>query len=600
MLFVALVTVLVPALSSTALSAEETTRSAAVGVLADFPPHYSLDPEGRPTGFAIDLFDAIARDAGVTYHYQVFDTWAALLDALDDGAIDVIPNLGITGPRRRFASFTVPTEVFSISVFVRANSEYLELADLSGHTVGVVSANAAIPLLQAQAVYRLREFPHFTEALHALLAGRVEAVAYPAPVVRSTAMEFGIARRLRKVEPPLAEIKRAIAVAKGREDLLESLDRAAEALVGSERYGEVYSKWFAQPEPYWTPKRVLLVFLGGLVLSAAVSFLLRYQRITRLVEQLTVEKERFHIVADYTYDWEMWVDAFDRLVYVSPSCERITGYTAEEFVQDPELRFRVVHPDDREAFRALDDACHRTRAPAGTVYRMITRAGEQRWIEHRRLPVSRPARGRTARAFCRDGDCGYRISNRDITDRKVAEEDIAFYATHDALTRLPNRYLLLDRLQGALAVARRNDTKVALLYIDLDNFKPINDAFGHAAGDQTLQAVAARLQASIRQSDTAARIGGDEFVVILPNLTDLEAVSTVTDQLHRTLSEPYPLDGGQANVGVSIGVALFPDDADGSDQLLNSADTALYAVKGGGKGGVRYVSSRGPAPVPPP
>lgn len=576
--------------------AEQLPRTATVGVLADFPPHYSLNSEGRPTGFAIEVFAAIADAAGIPYRHKVFDTWATLLKALEDGDIDIVPNVGVTGPRRRYASFTVPIETFSIAVFVRADSPYQDLPDLAGRKIGVVTANAAIPLLKARARHELAEFPHFLAALQALLAGRVDAVAYPTPVVQSTAMEFGVLGRLRRLEPPLEEVKRAIAVGAGREDLLVPLNRAAESFVGGQQYGVLYSKWFGEPEPYWTAQRVFLVFLGGVVVSGVVAFSSRYRRITRLVEEVRAERERFHIVADYAYDWEMWVDPSDRLVYISPSCERITGYLPEEFVEDPELRFTIVHSDDRQAFREFDDAYRATRKPAGTVYRIITRAGEKRWIEHRRMPVNGPHRAGYLGELCDNGYCGYRVSNRDITDRKAAEEDIAFYATHDALTRLPNRYLLMDRLQSALAVARRSQTKVALLYIDLDDFKPINDSLGHSAGDQTLQTVASRLQASIRQSDTAARLGGDEFVVILPNITDLGAVSTVTEQLHRTLSEPYPLTDGQGHVGVSIGVALFPADADSGDKLLDAADRALYAVKGSGKGRIGYVP---PAPSPP-
>jgi diguanylate cyclase (GGDEF)-like protein/PAS domain S-box-containing protein len=576
-----------------AASAADPTETAVVGMLTEFPPHYSLDPDGLPTGFAIEVFEAIAREAGVAYEYAAFDTWPALHEAMRAGEIDVIPNMGITEARREFADFTVPTEVFSLSVFVREDSNYRALKDLSGQVIAVVSSNAAIPLLRARKDYPLREFAHFSEALQALMAVRVDAVAYPTPVVHSTAAEFGIEDRLRPIPPPLKEIRRGIAVAKHHEALLARLDGVTRTFVTTPQYGEIYARWFRPPPPYWSPKRVVAVLFVGMLLSAVVSFAVRYRRITHLVNELAGEKTRFHIIADYTYDWEIWVGANGQLAYVSPSCEEITGYTPKEFFEQPDLPMQIVHPDDKAALQALDEEYHRTHEPVGQVYRITTKDGEQRWIEHRRLPVNRPITDHLDSHYC-DGDyCGYRASNRDITDRKAAEEDTAFYATHDALTRLPNRYLLMDRLQNALTAAQRNRTRVALLYIDLDRFKPVNDTLGHAAGDQVLQAVASRLQSSIRESDTAARIGGDEFVAILPNLAGPEALSTVTREMQASLSRPYPLGSDSVSVGISIGVALYPDDAKTADKLLDIADQALYQVKGRGEGGIQYASSPG-------
>jgi diguanylate cyclase (GGDEF)-like protein/PAS domain S-box-containing protein len=177
----------------------------------------------------------------------------------------------------------------------------------------------------------------------------------------------------------------------------------------------------------------------------------------------------------------------------------------------------------------------------------------------------------------------------DVTERREAEARIRHMAHHDALTGLPNRVLLRDRLGQALARARREGEAVAVLCLDLDGFKAVNDALGHAAGDRLLEAVAARLAASVREADTVARLGGDEFAVVQAGLAQPEAADALARRLVEALSRPFPLEGGhEAAVGTSVGVALFPADGDGPDGLLRRADLALYRAKAEGRGAHRF------------
>lgn len=177
---------------------------------------------------------------------------------------------------------------------------------------------------------------------------------------------------------------------------------------------------------------------------------------------------------------------------------------------------------------------------------------------------------------------------RDISDRKEAEARIRYMAHHDALTGLPNRIMLADRLQQAIALARRNEKKVAVLLLDLDRFKHINDSLGHHIGDQLLEAVAMRLRACLRQSDTAARLGGDEFVLVLPEATSDHDAEVVARKVLATLSEPIQVESHQLHIGVSIGISLYPADGEDSGALLRAADTAMYQAKETGRGQYRF------------
>jgi diguanylate cyclase (GGDEF)-like protein len=169
----------------------------------------------------------------------------------------------------------------------------------------------------------------------------------------------------------------------------------------------------------------------------------------------------------------------------------------------------------------------------------------------------------------------------EIVRRTAAEAEVRHLANHDALTGLPSLRLLRDRLERALALANRQSTHLGLLFIDLDGFKPVNDRFGHGAGDIVLQVVANRIRAIIRDSDTVGRIGGDEFVVILPDIASIDAAVLVKNKIAETTAQPIRLDAENTHVCVtaSIGVAVYPLDANGPEDLLKVADAAMYQVK---------------------
>ncbi|HWU04037.1 MAG TPA: EAL domain-containing protein [Novosphingobium sp.] len=173
---------------------------------------------------------------------------------------------------------------------------------------------------------------------------------------------------------------------------------------------------------------------------------------------------------------------------------------------------------------------------------------------------------------------------RNTSDRKQAEERIRYLALHDALTGLPNRSLLADRLERSIAHARRQRGQVAVMMLDLDHFKHINDSLGHHVGDILLQTVADRLRACLRESDTAARLGGDEFVILLGDVQGAGDIDTVASKVLQALKRPFPIEQHQLHIGGSIGVSLFPHDGEDANNLLRAADTAMYEAKGNGRG----------------
>jgi diguanylate cyclase (GGDEF)-like protein len=184
----------------------------------------------------------------------------------------------------------------------------------------------------------------------------------------------------------------------------------------------------------------------------------------------------------------------------------------------------------------------------------------------------------------------------DITDRKAAEAEVKYLAYHDALTRLPNRMLFSDRLENALARARRNGEEVAVLFLDLNRFKKINDSLGHAAGDAMLREIAKRFRECVREEDTVARVGGDEFVILLRSVTSRDEVECVVQRIMDAVGQPFPLKDKSLGISCSIGISLYPEDGADAETLIRNADAAMYSAKESRCNDVRFFAEKIQAP----
>ena len=178
----------------------------------------------------------------------------------------------------------------------------------------------------------------------------------------------------------------------------------------------------------------------------------------------------------------------------------------------------------------------------------------------------------------------------ELTQRKRAEEKLTRHAHYDNLTDLPNRRLFQSHLKQALELARRNQRSLAVLFVDLDHFKTINDSWGHAVGDRLLQGAAKWLKSCLRASDVVARLGGDEFIILLPEIAQAEDATTVAKKLLSALRKPFRVEGREIFTSASIGISLYPDDGDDAEILMKKADQAMYCVKQDGRNNHRLFS----------
>ncbi|MEX0781667.1 MAG: PAS domain S-box protein [Dehalococcoidia bacterium] len=263
-----------------------------------------------------------------------------------------------------------------------------------------------------------------------------------------------------------------------------------------------------------------------------------------------------------------------RFQFVNPQVLRLTGRTESELLcMDP---LDVVEPDDRELVEASASAQLNGSERTPYEHRVVNaETGEVRWVMEAFTPIA--YRGRPAMLG----------NSVDITERKHAEEQLARQAFYDSLTNLPNRALFMQRLEHALHASQRRRKPVAVMFLDLDDFKTVNDTFGHPTGDALLALLGQRLHACVRPTDTVARIGGDEFTVLLDATDWRDDAVAVAERIVSELKRPFEVDGREAHVSASVGLAFSDPDRHSAADLLREADVALYHAKSAGKG--RYV-----------
>lgn len=265
--------------------------------------------------------------------------------------------------------------------------------------------------------------------------------------------------------------------------------------------------------------------------------------------------------------------------YVNPAFERITGYPAAEVLgRDP--RFMAAPGMDANERKALSAAVAAHR-PVNVVLRNLRKNGELFWNDLNITPVQDEHGAVTH----------YIGVINDVTALKQRTDHLEHEVNHDALTGLANRNLMWDRLEQAVHLAQRQKSLVATVLIDLNNFKAINDTFGHEAGDVVLKVVARRLQASVRDSDTVARMSGDEFVLVLVNQPSLRFTLRMVERLRQSFSIPVTFNGQEIPVGASVGVSLYPHDGNTAAELVRAADVAMYHGKGSGQNDVHFFSN---------
>jgi diguanylate cyclase (GGDEF)-like protein/PAS domain S-box-containing protein len=308
----------------------------------------------------------------------------------------------------------------------------------------------------------------------------------------------------------------------------------------------------------------------------------------RIAAQLETSEKMYRYLVDSSPDIIYTLNHEGKFTFVNDRAYQLLGLTREELLG--KHYSILVHDDDQERARyVFNERRVDERASRNVELRLkcFNGSGIDRTFNNTLMTISLNSIGMhvpDAEVKRHEFFGTYGVA-RDITERKRAEEVISYQAYHDILTDLPNRILFKDRLGLAVIQARRKKAELAVMFIDLDRFKLVNDTLGHVKGDDLLQQAAARLKDCLRRGDTLARQGGDEFTIVLPELRDRADARAVADKFLESLQRPFDLDGHEVHISASIGIAIYPTDGETIDELLRHADIAMYQVKAQGKNG---------------
>lgn len=553
-----------------------------VGVY-DNPPKIFLDKDGQATGTLIAVLKEIAKAEGWTLQFQPCQ-WESCLSALERGEIDLMPDVARTPERETRFDFHGVAALSSWSQLYRRPETKIEsVLDLQGKRIAVlargVQRDALRNLLEGFGVSaNLVDTPTVADAFSAVQNGNADAAAASYHFGDYRAAQYGLLPTTVLFQP--AKLYFASPKGRGR-DVLTAIDQQLDRWqqdAGSPYYA-ILRDWSASPSkdriPAWLVKTVLGMAVV-LAAFAAIAFWLR-RRVQQAVAQVQTKTLELEATLRAVPDLMFELDAQGNYLQVHAQSSALL---AASRAQLSGKRVADVLPPEAAAtvMQAVANAFQSGHSGGEQI--CLTLPDGPHWFE---LSTARmePMPGRSPSVI---------MLSREVTQRVQDLAEIQRLADFDHLTGLPNRAQLRSLYQSAAARATRHKQSFAVVFLDIDHFKNINDSLGHAEGDKLLMEVAQRLRSGLRDTDIACRIGGDEFVLVFDDV-DADGAVRMASRLQQLLHASFDLGPYQSGVTVSIGVAMYPDDGPDLDTLLRNADSAMYQAKTEGRNAVRFFTA---------
>ena len=562
-------------------------REVRVGVYENEPKIFA-GPDGQPSGILGDLLSEIAVQEKWKL-VSVQCAWQACLDALQAGEIDLMPDVAWNDKRDLIFDFhTIPALLSWSQIYKRKGVAINSALDLDAKRIAVLGGSVQQAYLSdlVKGFGIAAEFAtvaSFKEGFELVASGAADAAAANRFYGDLQAPQFQLESTPILFQPA----KLFYATAQGRNaDLLVSIDSNLDRW-GSQKdspYHLILKRWM-QGTPQFSVPRVVwwsLAALACLFLASVMMGLLLRREVARKTKSLKDSEDKLATILN-SVDAHIYIkDRELKYQYVNRKVAELFGRKTDEIVGRTDAEFFDVQTVEKLALndrRVIQDGA---RVEAEEVNRSADGSATRTY-----LSVKLPLRSDDGRIYAL---CGI---STDITAHKLAEEAIHQLAFFDPLTKLPNRRLLLENMHTAISSSDRNEDFGALLFIDVDNFKDLNDTLGHHVGDMYLQQLALRLGSCTRAQDTLARQGGDEFVVMLQSLDAqpqqaAQQARQVAEKILARLREPYHLEGKDFKSSVSIGVAMFSGKGISQDNLLKQADLAMYRAKEDGRNRVSF------------
>ena len=544
---------------------------------------YDYAENGMHKGIFVDYLQLFAQRLGITVVPHITDTWTDALDAVKRGDCDFLVGAVKTAERERYLDFTAPYFDMVHVLLAKPDRPFIgSLSSLSGKTISGPKSGAIMQwIARDYPNIELKFVENAKESADTIMADRVYAHVTPLDALVS---EYGWLLKSLKIIGKLDyPYPVAIAVRKGVPDLKDAFDTAIASLTHDDQ-SAISKRWTTYTFVEEVDYTIIWEILGfTALLMATFAFWIR-----RLRQEISKRKVLEGQLIERTESLSEALDFNQTMLLNSPVPMGIYGESGGcELANEAYAQFVGAKREDLLAQNFYSIPSWKTTTLLGDCLtalklnepqqreaHVVTTFGKDVWFEYRILPRHLK------------GQFHLLIQFFDLTERRRQEEELRQLAFHDSLTRLPNRRLLLDRLTQSLQLCKRENSYLAVLFIDLNKFKQLNDTYGHDTGDQMLVEVANRLQKLVRQSDTVARLGGDEFIVLLSGLsTDPELAAqyaqSAVEKIRSALNGQYVLGGVRHQGSASVGVKLFPGGDMDPDQLIKEADSVMYEIKKG-------------------
>ncbi len=555
-------------------------------------PHWAplsfRNQQGNADGLLTDIWYLIGQKMQRPVEFESLD-WQQTLTKVRDSKSHVHGGLLPSAEREAYLDFSDPLFQMRTAVFVDSRKllNALEIDDLKQVQLGVIAGGYEEEYLHEHyPQLPLRFYNNNEELIEAAIRGDIAAFVADYPVGMYYLDRLSTPDKFR-VLSVLYSRNLHIAVARGNRALLADINRAL-AQITPEEMATISQKWLNREEIQVIPWGIILL-IGGSLGALIISALLYHnktlsKKIAAQHATLSEREQQVDLLTSNMTDWIWTVNAQNHFTYVSPSIKKMLGHEVHDILG--KFVDAVIHPTDME--HARTQFAQLVMAGPGNESRDYRDATARFCFAHKNGQIVW-TEAAVRIFFTANGEfAGAQGCSRDVGERKQAEDVIRQMAFHDSLTQLPNRRLLGDRVQQAIASCKRTQQYCALLFLDIDHFKQVNDQYGHDNGDLLVQQIAKRLTSSLRASDTLARFGGDEFVIITEQLgQELETAKhralLIGIKLLELFDRDFLLRDHHCHITTSIGIALFNDDTHTVTDLLKQADVAMYQAKANGR-----------------
>jgi len=545
----------------------------------------SIIENSKMSGIMGDYLDLISTSTGLNFKFVASNTWPEVLKKFRDHKIDMIPGIGEVDNEHAPGILSSPYAEYNMVIVTR--DEYMFIDNINM----LKTKKIAVPKFFTSYNHLKKKYPKLDiietksieEALLLVSMKKADAfIGHIAPSLfyisklnLSDLKVSGITKYLYKHHILLHE----------NQEILHSIINKALASITTQQKSVIYSTWVQVK----VEQKIPLILFIEIVAVLLILLLVLYRRqkvLNKYNKELETLTHRMNLSLDSIKGGIWDLNIIDGNVFFDLKVKRLLGYGEDGFPNKFEEWQNRVHPDDLEqALVAFDSAVKNRDEYLENIHRLRHKDGHYIWISDMAKLVFDENRNPVRMIGI--------IS--DITEKKEAldeidrQKNILYHqANYDSLTDLPNRVLFMDRLFQSLTRAHRYDAQLALLFIDLDEFKQINDSLGHDTGDQVLKEVTKRLLSITRKGDTLARLGGDEFTIVMEDLENSQSASLLAQKILDVLKTPFIIENNTLYISTSIGISLYPNDGIVAEQLLKFADTAMYKAKNAGRNNFKY------------